>query len=214
MPSDEQVRDEARRERVLRLLRASAEPMGVAALADRLGVHPNTARFHLDALVRAGRVERAESVAAGRGRPAARYRALPVADREDRRYEVLAEILVESFGAVSAAQERAANAAAAWGRRHAERGGGDDASAFERLIAHFDEAGFAPHRTAPGVVELHNCPFREVVEIGGDLVCAVHAGMVRGTLAGWGAAATLTALERFPRPGVCVARLEQTAATA
>ena len=45
----------------MRRLQGSAEPLGVAALAEGLGVHPNTVRFHLDALERAGRVERVAS---------------------------------------------------------------------------------------------------------------------------------------------------------
>ena len=42
------------RARVLELLREAAAPLGVQEVAERCGLHPNTARFHLDALVAAG----------------------------------------------------------------------------------------------------------------------------------------------------------------
>lgn len=37
-----------RRRAVLRALCASRVPMSIAAIAGKLGVHPNTVRFHLD----------------------------------------------------------------------------------------------------------------------------------------------------------------------
>src|SRR5215472_1302012 len=42
------------RARVLELLREAAAPLGVREVAEHCGLHPNTARFHLDALVAAG----------------------------------------------------------------------------------------------------------------------------------------------------------------
>ena len=44
----------SRRRQVLRILRASSAPMSIVAIADELGVHPNTVRFHLDSLVGTG----------------------------------------------------------------------------------------------------------------------------------------------------------------
>ena len=40
---------------VLDMLRAADGPLGVREVAQRTGLHPNTARFHLEALVEAGR---------------------------------------------------------------------------------------------------------------------------------------------------------------
>ena len=39
---------------VLDMLRAADGPLGVREVAQRMGLHPNTARFHLEALVEAG----------------------------------------------------------------------------------------------------------------------------------------------------------------
>ena len=69
-----------------------------------------------------------------------------------------------------------------------------------------DCSGYAPVRTEPGIIELHNCPFRETVQNRGDVVCAIHAGLMRGALAGTGV--TPAELEPFVRPGVGRAPLE------
>ena len=44
-----------RRDLILQLLRTSPEPRSIASMADELAVHPNTIRYHLDALGRAAR---------------------------------------------------------------------------------------------------------------------------------------------------------------
>src|SRR5262249_54414754 len=67
------------RARVLGLLREATAPLGVQEIAERSGLHPNTARFHLDALVAAGLATRDRGPRpgpAGRlGRPTIGYRA-------------------------------------------------------------------------------------------------------------------------------------------
>ncbi|WP_330342044.1 helix-turn-helix domain-containing protein [Streptomyces sp. NBC_00557] len=54
------------RTRVLDVLRAAPDGAGVRDIAEQTGLHPNTVRFHLDALVKEGL---AESRTEGRGRP-------------------------------------------------------------------------------------------------------------------------------------------------
>ena len=49
---------------------------GVQEIADRAGLHPNTARFHLDALVDAGLAARAPKERTTPGRPSMAYRAV------------------------------------------------------------------------------------------------------------------------------------------
>ena len=83
-----------RRDVILALLRASAEPRSIASVADQLGVHPNTVRFHIDALRRAGRVEQALGDSAGRGRPPILFRASRRMDPTGpTNYQLLAGIL-------------------------------------------------------------------------------------------------------------------------
>ncbi|PYF99374.1 Predicted transcriptional regulator, ArsR family [Georgenia satyanarayanai] len=97
----------------------------VAELAEALGQHPNTVREHLDALVRAGLTERTLRHSAGRGRPAALYRATLAATPAGPEYAVLAEVLIGALArAVPDRRARAAQALAAghdWGRAIRER---------------------------------------------------------------------------------------------
>ncbi|HWL02090.1 MAG TPA: helix-turn-helix domain-containing protein [Microbacteriaceae bacterium] len=199
--------DEGRRTLVMGAMRSALGPVGVAALAERLAVHPNTVRFHLDALEREGLVVRAERRGSGRGRPTVLYRPVTRDDQSVRRYELLADVLITALDEDPAARERAARAGQERGRRHAQRSPAGAADPVERLLGYLDEAGFAPVRASADVVELHNCPFGELAERGGRVACAVHAGMMRGALAGWSADVSIEDLEPFVRPGVCRTRL-------
>lgn len=89
------MRSLGRRGDVLRVLRAANTSMSIVAIADKLDVHPNTVRFHLDALLSAGRVEQVASDRKGPGRPAQLYKATrPMDPGGPRGYRVLAEVLV------------------------------------------------------------------------------------------------------------------------
>ena len=66
---------QGRRVLILTMLRNLARPVGISDIADRLGLHPNTVRFHLNALISAGRVERALGAPAGPGRSPMLFRA-------------------------------------------------------------------------------------------------------------------------------------------
>jgi len=66
-----------RRQQVLDAIQRAAGPVGVSEIADRVGVHPNTVRFHLEALLRDGVVERVPDTPSGPGRPRAGYRPRP-----------------------------------------------------------------------------------------------------------------------------------------
>src|SRR4029079_17012211 len=83
-----------RREDVLAMLRTADAPLSIAAVADELSIHPNTARFHLDALLRTGQVESVETGRIKPGRPPLMFRAVPGMDPAGPRdYRMLAGIL-------------------------------------------------------------------------------------------------------------------------
>ncbi len=63
-----------RRDEVFAVLQGATEPLSITAIADALGIHPNTARFHLDVLAKTGQVERVETEPAKPGRPASMFR--------------------------------------------------------------------------------------------------------------------------------------------
>ncbi|RAV16317.1 hypothetical protein DQP55_04520, partial [Mycolicibacterium sp. GF69] len=72
-PATAEVPLSGQRLRVLEYVRANA-PVRTLDAAESLGLHRNTVREHLDALVSHGLVARSTEHAVGRGRPAALYR--------------------------------------------------------------------------------------------------------------------------------------------
>jgi len=78
-------------------------PCTVAALAARLGQHPNTIREHLDGLSRARLVVRTRATARGRGRPAWLYGASPQVGSEPGlgEYAALASVLAAQIARTS-----------------------------------------------------------------------------------------------------------------
>src|ERR1019366_9382343 len=81
-----------RRADVLALLRAAGSPVGVREVAGQTGLHPNTARFHLDALVDAGLATRAPRARAVPGRPSMAYQAVEGGGAIERLAATLEEI--------------------------------------------------------------------------------------------------------------------------
>jgi len=219
-----------RRVRVLEILREAAVPLGAADVAVRTGVHVNTARFHLDALVAEGAVVRALEEPSGAGRPRAVYAPRPgMNPGGTRSYRLLAQILLSNLSSAGPeAGETARQAGRAWGgflsgppAPFQRLSAGE---AVTRLTALLDDLGFDPEPSQPGsgqpgsgqqgpdaVIWLRHCPFLELAEEYGDLVCRIHLGLMQGALAELRAPVTAADLEPFAEPGACLARLEPAA---
>ncbi|MFP1155401.1 helix-turn-helix transcriptional regulator [Mycobacterium sherrisii] len=205
-----------RRRQVLRTLRAAREPLTILAIADALGVHPNTVRFHLDSLVAAGQVEQVGPGRKGPGRPPLMFRAVRQMDRGGtRHYEVLAEILTAALAGDKDPGAKALAAGRAWGRRldpgTAPRPAEAPEQAIDRLMDLLDRLGFAPERrreTGAQQVGLRHCPFLEIAENRSNVVCSVHLGLMQGALESWAAPVTAERLEAFVEPDLCLAHLE------
>lgn len=207
------------RNRVLDLLCAAAEPMGVQDIAERVDLHPNTARFHLDGLVDAGLAERRAEDRRRPGRPRMVYAATTSDASTGRRsYRLLAEMLTGLIAETLPEPGRAAETAGeAWGRYLAERPSPsqrvDAADGVRRLSTVLAESGFAPgvveNLTRP-VIPLRHCPFREVAERHRDVVCSLHLGLIRGVLAEVRAPLAAERLEPFVEPSLCLAYLTRT----
>lgn len=90
--------------------------MSVAELAERIGLHQNTVRAHLDLLVRSGLVTRRTEQRATPGRPREVFEATG-APEGDRNYQLLAQVLA---GRLTDLTQDAATEAAAAGRRWVE----------------------------------------------------------------------------------------------
>jgi predicted ArsR family transcriptional regulator len=221
MPTDAATHQQAppgrpgRRDVILQLLRAAAEPRSIASVADELGVHPNTVRFHLDALLRAGRVEQVLGDSAGRGRPPILFRASRRMDPAGpTNYRLLASILTDYV----AREPDAAEIAAQMGRS-TSRGlvassphprTPSKTSAVTDLVELLDQLGFEPEpvdgrRTRE--IRLRHCPFQNLAEQHGDVICSVHLGLMQGALTAMRAPVTVDQLDPFVEPDLCVAHL-------
>lgn len=203
-----------RRREVLRVLRASADPMSIVAIADMLGVHPNTVRFHLDSLVGDGQVEQVEPGRKGPGRPPLMFAAVRQMDRGGtRHYRLLAEILTAAFAAERDPRAKALAAGRAWGRKleplPTDATNAEDA--IDHLVDVLDDLGFAPERRAAGgqpQVGLRHCPFLEVAENRTNVICPVHLGIMQGAMESWGAPVAVERLDEFVEPDLCLAHLK------
>jgi predicted ArsR family transcriptional regulator len=204
------------RAHVLDLLRAAGSPAGVRDIADQAGLHPNTARFHLDALVDAGLAARAPKERTTPGRPSMAYRAVAGGEPMGRRrYRLLAEMLTSLIaGMLPKPGEAAGEAGREWGRYLTEPPPPyqrlDAGEAVERLTATLAEIGFAPEAVTDGTqyqLRLRQCPFREVAENHQDVVCQLHLGLMQGALAQMRAPVTADRLQPFAEPSLCIAYL-------
>jgi predicted ArsR family transcriptional regulator len=204
------------RGRVLEVLRATGEPMGAQDVADRVRLHPNTARFHLDGLVDAGLAERHTEDRNQRGRPRTVYVAtatdVPAGQRS---YRLLAEMLTGLVADALPEPGRAAESAGrVWGHYLADRpapsqrvDAGEGVRRLSRVLA---DAGFAPDPVDDPdrpVIALRHCPFRELAQQHPDVVCSLHLGLMRGVLEEVRAPLKADRLEPFVEPSRCLAHL-------
>ena len=205
-------RTPGRRGNVLQLLRSANEPLGIADIADRLGIHANTVRFHLETLVENGQVERGTADRGAPGRPPQLFRAVRGMDpMGPRHYRLLAEVLVARLAGDPDSRHQAAEAGRAWGRLQAsEVADQGDGEPVGRLMSMLDELGFAPERTADGdlqPIRLRHCPFLELAVSKPEVVCPVHLGLMEGAMDSWDAPITVDRLEAFVEPDLCLAHL-------
>ena len=192
--------------RVLEHVRAHA-PVRVVEAAAELGLHQNTVREHLDALVDLGLVERGTVTAAGRGRPAAVYRPSSsdpgLAARD---YAGLASALAGHIARTSADPERDARAAGRdWGCELAEGITDDTDDPRTAVLQVLTRLGFAPADEGPDRgVALHQCPLLDTARRYPAVVCQVHLGIVEGLLQSIGAEpGPGLDLIPFAEPGAC-----------
>jgi predicted ArsR family transcriptional regulator len=203
----------SRREHALAALRGATSAMTIAEIAEQLGVHPNTARFHLDTLVADGRVERVEPDHKRPGRPPLMFRAVRGMDPGGtRRYRLLAEILTLALAGDRKASAKALEAGRAWAARvtRPTRKAAGVQESINRLVDLLDELGFAPQRRtshSEAQVGLRHCPFLELAEDRSAVVCPIHLGLMQGALEAWRAPVTVDRLDPFVEPDLCLAHV-------
>jgi predicted ArsR family transcriptional regulator len=173
---------------VYRELASSPSALSAPDLAERLGVHPNTVRLHLERLRDAGLVD-AEAVHRGTvGRPQHLYFLAPGAPSlgfDPPAHALLAGLLAALAERVGADPDDAADTGHAWGAEAGRRT--RSRSCVRALSGELERLGFEPgvaagDGTSEGAVRIDflHCPFRELAEAYPELVCNLHRGLCEG----------------------------------
>jgi predicted ArsR family transcriptional regulator len=172
------------RARLFALLSELRRPAGTAELAERLALHPNGVRLHLERLEREGLVTRAR-VRKGRGRPPDAWAIAPQArpgGHAPHAYRDLGRWLARALTARSAGVRGVERTGRQIGRELAPSGPHDR----EPIEATLAALGFQPTvERCEGkriTICLRNCPYRDAVRENQAAICALHRGMTRGLL--------------------------------
>ena len=173
------------RARLFGLLGELRRPAGTAELAERLGLHPNGVRVHLERLREARLIDR-ERIRQARGRPRDMWMIAPDArpgGEAPRGYEQLGRWLARTLSSSRTSARTVEATGREIGRELAPAG---DGRAEERMHSALASLGFQPRREpsppARMIYRLCNCPYRDAVRESPEVVCALHRGMTRGLL--------------------------------
>ena len=190
------------RARLFTMLRDLRRPAGTEELAERVALHPNGVRLHLERLRKAGLLVRERSRQA-RGRPRDMWLIAPDArpgGELPSGYADLGRWLARAISSGGTSLRAVEATGRQIGRDMAPVAGADAkaASAEETMHAGLASLGFQPRREvdpAGGLTyRLCNCPYRDVVRENQAVVCTLHRGITHGLLDG---IAPETELTRF-----------------
>jgi predicted ArsR family transcriptional regulator len=213
------------RRRLLAMLRDRQPGRDAHELADALGLHVTTVRSHLQILERAGLVVSRPRPQGRSGRPRTVYTATeaPFEDRvrqELDAYQQLTAVLAAHLEDTTEGRAaRAEQAGVTWAATMdpAAPHASDETDAAARVGRLCDALGFAPDLVPEGDgwrIDLRACPFRRVARAHPEVVCAVHQGLIRGTLERAGFSTMGSRLRPFVEPEHCVAHLGPAATAA
>jgi len=224
---DHRIADGSSRAGVLKVLRDRGDQVRVEDLAEAVGLSLSAVRFHLDRLIGDGLVRTSKEPRLTPGRPRVMYRAVPEEAVDDAAaYRRLAALLADELSG-RGGTEAAEAAGRAWARAALPPGAGhagapaDDVripvarrlsgpDSLHDVLAVLEDGGFAPRVLPDGwTVELHRCPFSELMDTRSDMICSVHRGLVR-SIAEFGGDSDSAVL--FPSPDVeapCVVRFHR-----
>jgi predicted ArsR family transcriptional regulator len=173
------------------------DPVTVAEVAQRFGLHPNVARMHLGKLEQAGLVSTSLRKCPGGGRPAKLYRLSDTVSTfsfPPRRYELLASLALQVLTVdrdgelVKKTCHKAGTQAAEDYRRERRISGslrGHSLAAAVQDVA--EEQGLLPEvewAASALRIEIRNCVFREAAATNPDLSCFIHRAFFRGLIDG------------------------------
>lgn len=186
------------RSAILDYLHTAAEHTGTGLTAHQIGeafgIHPTTARFHLEHLVEQGEAVRQrngnDGQPASRGRPAVIYSPTSTNHAQEGMISSLCTALETTCPNTGSRDRAALKAGQAWGRtlarqsrRNTEKG--VSSSMTQALSSTLATLGFAPATAEPGSASLYltSCPFLDSVNAH-PIICTIHLGMVQGIMEG------------------------------
>jgi predicted ArsR family transcriptional regulator len=174
------------RARLFALLGELRKPVATDELAERLRLHPNGVRAHLERLRAAGLVDRRRTRQA-RGRPRDMWAIAPGArpgGDPPTAYRDLGSWLARLVSRGRVGRRAIESLGREIGRELAPARDGSPAEA--KMHAALASLGFQPQRQVeePGALtyQLCNCPYRDAARESRDVVCTLHRGMTQGLL--------------------------------
>ena len=198
-----------------------------AQLAEEVGLHVTTVRFHLDQLVAAGLVQSSFLRTSTVGRPRKVYAVAPgsLADLHHvdsaSSLRMLTGLLARTVGArtdgtpttpMDAGRLGALEHVAADPHARPAETAGQWIGKVGRMVDALHEWGYTPEVSTAGGgrtarVVLRNCPFLDLARDNPAVVCGIHRGIIAGSLEQLGEPDTVVGLEPFVDPTTCVAQL-------
>lgn len=173
------------RARLFELLAGQGAPSTTAELAQRVGLHPNGVRTHLELLERAGLIARGRAQQR-RGRPPDEWMLAPDGQpggRAPTAYQDLGRWLARALKARPGGLRRIEAIGRQVGRELPPKHASSDPNALEHALTGL---GFQPTATLRHddrlKLRLGNCPYRAAVHENQPAICALHKGVTRGLL--------------------------------
>jgi predicted ArsR family transcriptional regulator len=172
------------RARLFGLLVDLKRPAGTGELAERVGLHPNGVRLHLEQLREAGLVQRERS-RQKRGRPRDAWTVAPGARPGGQPPSAYVDLVRWLARAIPTGPRRLRDIEAA-GRSIGQELAPASGPPEEALRITLASLGFQPRVESAGEDELTfclgNCPYRDAVRENPELICTLHRGLTRGML--------------------------------
>ena len=183
--SPDDVLAQPTRSRLFALLAELKRPAGTVELAERLDLHPNGVRIHLERMEQARLVERAR-VRHQRGRPPDAWTIAADArpgGSAPRAYQDLGRWLARALRSRQRGLRSIEETGRQIGRELAPQRPAANPAGFAAALTALGFQPTAKLREDDGVTFcLGNCPYREVVRENQPAVCALHKGITRGLL--------------------------------
>lgn len=206
------------RARLFALLAELKRPIGTAELAERLQLHPNGIRLHLERLAEAGLIERAR-IRKSRGRPPDTWTIAPGAEpggHPPHAYRDLGRWLARALKARPGGLRKIEQTGREIGQELAPQDADRDPGALQISLT---ALGFQPTITQQErdqvTIALCNCPYSDAVHENQPAICALHKGITQGLLDVLEPEAKLTAfVPHDPDEAGCLIELRRPSDTA